>query len=187
MDETVQKVSEIVMSSEEEKKAFEGHMTKIVRIYYYKISQLRGPVWPARALCVRKEFFVCEDDDFVFHKDMLNMALWLEGHLKLSEKVLNFFSEVEQEIRKVLRETSSVTKDAVLERIINCPQHAILNYWCLLSQGYFAEKDAVTFMRDVISIVVNVSIRLEEKRMLAFEQQNKRLPKFSLRGDLKRN
>jgi hypothetical protein len=191
---TVVSVEEVVstlsstVNSPEEKKAFEDHMSKLVRKYYCKVSQLVGPIWAARALCVRKEFVVSTADDFVTHKALIDAALWLQGTVSLSERALHFFCEVEQEIQKVFKETKQLSKERILENISTSQQPSLLNDWCVLTSGYFSEKDALTFMRDFISIVINLSVRLEEKRLFGLERESKnRLPQFSLRGNLKRN
>lgn len=169
--------------TELEKEAFSEHMTKLLRTYYFKIVCMPGPVWTTRALCVRREFVEGPDGTVSSTADI---ADWVKN-VHVSANALKFCIDVEEIVRSVFKQNKQVTLDLVLHEISSTPQLTLISDWHVLTAEYFSEQDSFTFMRDVVSMITNLSIRLEEKLLQNKESHKRALPKFALRSSLKRN
>ncbi|KAK3922095.1 putative DNA polymerase [Frankliniella fusca] len=174
-----------VFQNKEEEGAFDEHMRRLFKVYYAKAQSVCTPVWNARCLCMRRMFFYCGDNDLVTENMLLDPEAWKDGSVTISKAALEFFVSVETVIALVFHEQRQYSKEIILEYVLK--RINIFNNWHRLTSGYFSESDALIFMKDVVLLYSDFSIRLEEKRLKIQEQEKKKLPKFSLRSHLKKN
>lgn len=173
-----------------EKEAFVIHVRKLLQEYYKRGLRHGSKVWLTRCACIRQKFITNDDSNEAPTVDMvLDNGSWEQDNsgsskLKLNDTCVNFFFKIEEIVESLIRvKDESVNCDKVVDIVLRSID--ILDAWFSLTMFFFPEVEALVFMRDVISIVVNLSMRLEVGRMR--EETRGRANKYALRTDLKRN
>ena len=177
-----------------ERRAFILHLRKLLQDIYIKGLRLGSKVWLSRCACIRQCFvdtldecteqemieMICNDDSWIENKEG-------EIKLKLSDRVVKFFLEVEEIIDFVIHDkTVETSSDAIVNIMLRPEKSDVLDLWHSLTVGHFSEVESLVFLRDIIIVLVSLSLRLEEGRMRG-EIVRGRAPKYALRSDLQRN
>ncbi|XP_034245728.1 uncharacterized protein LOC117647866 [Thrips palmi] len=180
---SVEKMSDI------EREAFVIHVRKLLQEYYKRGLKGGSKVWLSRCACIRQKFIESGDSSEVPTVDMvLDNQSWEQDKsgnvkLKLSDSCVDFFTKVEEIIESLFKGNESVNCDKVVDVVLKSIE--LLDAWFSLTMLFFSEVESLVFMKDVISIVVNLSMKLEVNRLR--EENRGRVNKYALRTDLKRN
>lgn len=175
--------------SDIEREAFLIHVRKLLQEYYKRGLRNGSKHWLSRCACIRQKFIrsndLCEAPSVNMLLDNESWEQDNQGNVKLhlSEMCVYFFSEVEEIIESLIKTKENyIDCDKVIDVALRSVE--ILDAWCSLTMLFFTEVEAIVFMRDMISVLLNLSLRLEVGRM---RENIGRVKKYALRTDLKRN
>lgn len=178
--------------SELEKEAFCVHIRKLLQDYYKRGLRHGSQLWLSRCACIRQKFIESNDASEPPSVDMvLDNRSWVTdsdgcSKLKLTETCVKFFLSVEKIVEsRIYNKEESVTCDIIVNIVLKDTD--MLDAWHSLTMLYFSEVEALVFMKDLIIIVTNLSLRLEVGRVRDMQVNTKRVQKYALRTDLKRN
>ncbi|KAK3914506.1 ORF4 polyprotein [Frankliniella fusca] len=171
--------------SETEKRAFKDHILKLMRTYFVKANRINTPVYRSRCECIKRRIFETGDEDFITTEIVLDSQSWLQEKIYLSDRAVEFFLHIQGVIKISLQDESNDLRQHVLDKIVQ--EVAPLNLWHTLTVNYFSESDSLVFMREVVMMVVDMSVLLAEKKLKVVANEQKKLQKFSVRENLKRN
>ncbi|KAK3908145.1 putative transcriptional regulatory protein [Frankliniella fusca] len=174
-----------VQPQEINREDFEIHLRKFFQMYYMKGVKSGSSRMLARCACIRINFIDsnCEIDSINL---IIDNTSWEEDangtvKVKLKETVVDFFYSVEKIIQSFLISGKTVNTNNVVDVLLE--KNILLEPWYILSNA-FEEEESLIFLSDIISKLVKLSIKLENRKVRG-EVGNKE--QYALRTDLKRN
>lgn len=173
------------LMSKIEKEAFSLHIRKLLQKYYTRGLRQGSGIWLSRCACIRQKFFDCELSDPPSVDMVLSEKAWANGDLKLNGKCLAFFSSLENIIENlILRKVHPINCESVTPIVLK--NIDMLDTWHYLTLLFLSEIEALVFMSDLVTALIELSLRLEVGRMVSCDMEA-RTQKYALRTDLKRN
>lgn len=167
-----------------DRECFEVHLRKLFQAFYVKGINSESTRMLLRCACIRRNFIDSESDADSVELICSNIS-WESGEIKLKERIVDIFVHVEGTIERFLsnKMSNSVMLDAVFDDLLD--NRILLDYWCLLTTDTFREEESLIFLRDMVSNLIKLAVRLETNKLREIETQGK--GKYALRTDLKRN
>lgn len=176
-----------------EVEAFIIHMRKLIQEYIKKGLRQGSTIWLARCSCIRHTFVQSCDIgeppsiEMVLNNDSWQNVIDGEVSLRLADGAIKIFTFVESVVDKLIfKKSKQINCDSVLSYFFEPDNSHIVNEWHTLTKDFFSEIESLVFFRDLVKVIVNLSLRLEEGRLRGMEACE-RVQKYALRTDLKRN
>lgn len=169
--------------SEMEEKNFLIYLGDLFRKFFQKCASSQVKRWIKQSECMKVTFV--DGPHPISSKEFLNKSYWFSGtetSIEPSVHASSFFKAIENVIMPA--RNSSATQE-VIEEILLRPE--VLNHWYVLTHAYLTEDVALVFMRDLVSVYLKFSVRLEEKKLNRAEERAAQATAVALRDHLKRN
>lgn len=166
---------------------FIARVSSVIRLYFAKATQLRSEVWQVRSSCIRDTFIMYKDDAYSSPTEIVKKSNWLEKNLVPSECFLTFCREVDNIIAGQIDSKKSLELDDIVLLLLEKENSCITIAWESLTECYLEDEDSVVFMRDFVSVLLRGSLKLQEECVRGQVEERKRLQKFGVRDNLKRN